>query len=317
MPKIIQFLHTGHEATPPRGSTTIPWNCGDKHKRKFLLSKGKYVSGNNEKEACLTFWGEWEPQSYIEQLTNIGQHFPSYLNRPFLDVTVANRCHNTDPYVFGDSFKYFVCQQGVKTILRNLDPFSLVLFGSCVEGKFCLDTLFVVSDCHKKYKLSEVGMLGKEKTAFYHAGIEPLLKKKYCKKIKCTSVEDKYTYYKGVTFNERKQYENIFSFAPTRIHTNKNENEFVFKRPAIDIPDVISPRQTQGINGRVGCDYSKDKIVKIWKQIAEIIERNNLLLGTYFDEPVMVSTNKVVNNKGMFICEYLNDFQKPNKPTKR
>lgn len=302
MPKIIQFLHPGPEATPPRGSAIIPWNCGDKHKRKFLLSKGKYVSKNSEKEACLTIWGEWEPQSYIERLPYLGRHFPSYLNRPFLDVSLSSRCHNTDPYVFGNSFKYFICQQGVKTILQNLDPFSLVLFGSCVEGKFCLDTLLVVSDRQKKYKLSSVQQLTKRNTTFYHAGIEPLLNKKYCEKIQCNSLEDEYKYYEGVTFGERKQYDNIFSFAPSRIYTNKKQSDFAFKRPSIDIPEIISPRQTQGINGSVGRDYSRAEIVKVWKQIVEIIERNNLLLGTNFEEPVMVSTNEVANNKGIFIC---------------
>ncbi len=77
MPKIIQFLHPRTEATPESGSSMIPWNCSNEHKRKFMVSKGKYVSENSEKEDCLTFWGEWEPQSLVERLPEMGGAFPN------------------------------------------------------------------------------------------------------------------------------------------------------------------------------------------------------------------------------------------------
>ena len=302
MPQIIQFLHPGPEAILPRGLNILPWNCGNIHKRKFLLSKGKYVSNNSEEDACLTFWGEWEPQSYVERLPNLGQHYPSYLNRPFLDVTVPDRCHNTDPYVFGVSFKYFICQQGVKKILRNLDPLSLILFGSCIEGKFCLDTLFVVSDRQVKYKKTKVNKLGKKNTVFYPASIEPLLNEKYCEKIKCNSVEDEYTYYEGITFNDRKQFKNIFSFAPSMIYKNQNDTNFAFQRPAIEIPEIISPRQTQSINGNGGRNYSVEEIVNVWHKIVDTINKKNLVLGTHFEEPVKTSIKKVISDKNIFKC---------------
>jgi hypothetical protein len=77
MPKIIQFLHPGMEATPERGSTMIPWNCSNEHKRKFMVSRGKYVSEKIEKEDCLTFWGECESHSLVERLPIMGGAFPN------------------------------------------------------------------------------------------------------------------------------------------------------------------------------------------------------------------------------------------------
>ena len=53
-----------------------------------MVSKGKYVSENTEKEDCLTFWGEWEPQSLVERLPIMGGAFPKWLNRQFLDCSV-------------------------------------------------------------------------------------------------------------------------------------------------------------------------------------------------------------------------------------
>lgn len=67
MPTIVQFLHTAQEATPNNESDNIiPWNNNDSHRRKFILSSGKYAGINNEQvESELVFWGEWEAQSEI------------------------------------------------------------------------------------------------------------------------------------------------------------------------------------------------------------------------------------------------------------
>lgn len=302
MPKIIQFLHPNPEAKPSKKSNIISWNCGDKHKRKFLLSKGKYVYNNIEKDACLTFWGEWEPQSYAEKLPNLGQKFPTYLNRPFWNTTASNACHNTDPYVFGQSFNYFICQQGLKKVLRNLEPFSLILFGSCINSQFCLDTLFVVSDTQKKYKISNVEKLGNKNTAFYHASIKPLLSEERCTKMRCNAVKDELTFYKGVSFNEKEEYNNMFSFAPARLYANNEKSDYAFQRPKIEIPEIISPRLTQGINGNGGKKYSEKQIIEVWHKIVDIMNNNNLLLGTNFEEPVQASIKNEQDAETVFKC---------------
>jgi len=300
MPQIIQFMHPGSEPTPPSGSSIIPWNYGDKHKRKFMVSKGKYVSDTIEKEDCLTFWGEWEPQSKVERLP-CGR-FSKYLNWPFLDVTVPNRLHNTDPNVFGSSFKYFCCQQGAKSSLRNLSPLSLILFGSCVGKQFCLDTLLVVSKRNKPYHMSNVRGLANKKDQFYHASIEPLNSVSYCNQLKCNMPKEQFRYYEGVTFSEQKDYQDIFSFAPVRRYDEKNQCASMFKRPVINISGIISNGLTQGINGQGGRIYSDNEVVIIWKEIVKQVRNQELELGTQFENPPRYSVKAVQEMTVTFSC---------------
>ena len=76
MPRIIQFLHTAVEATPNEiNDRIIPWNNHKDHRRKFILSQGRYVKDDNAENDDLTFWGEWEAQSNIEKLRNTKKTF--------------------------------------------------------------------------------------------------------------------------------------------------------------------------------------------------------------------------------------------------
>ena len=163
MPKIVQFTHPGQEHKPDKKSGNITsWNTG-KHKRKFLLTKGEVVSGNDLKEVELAFWGEWEPSSNVTALASRpNKFFPQWLHRPYLPSFLPNPLtdmkdyQNTDPCVFDDRFKYFVCKQFKTkpnrcTALATLDKGSLILFGSTGyqspnEAFFQLDTVFVVAD---------------------------------------------------------------------------------------------------------------------------------------------------------------------------
>ena len=152
MPKIIQFLHPSQEAFPTNADDKIiQWNNYITHRRKFLLSKGEYINQDGVlKVDDLTFWGEWEPQSEILKIINQNSHLPNYPNTPYLDPSVSERTHTTDPYVFGKNFKYFICRQHAnRHILKSVEPGSIILFGSSINFKFCLDTLFVVSKIKK------------------------------------------------------------------------------------------------------------------------------------------------------------------------
>jgi hypothetical protein len=118
MPKIVQFTHPGPEHKPDlKNGNHKSWNTGN-HKRKFLLSKGSYVDNNKLKDGNLTFWGEWEPPSYVTEFEyQENKFFPGWLHKPYLPNILPNSngyqasFQNTDPCVFGDSFKYFVCKQ--------------------------------------------------------------------------------------------------------------------------------------------------------------------------------------------------------------
>lgn len=190
MPHFVQFTHPGHEHGPDRGTkNSKKWNTGG-HRRKFLAAPGEYVLENgNLQTSNLLFWGEWEAPSHVEPLPGQKDIFqPKWLHRPCLPVpsppavavdassackpakqptsncggcggSSSLRPQNTDPFVFGPCFKYFVCKQFQKqsngealiahpTWLSGLEKGSVILFGSTHgNGRaafFQLDTVFVV-----------------------------------------------------------------------------------------------------------------------------------------------------------------------------
>ncbi len=172
MLQVVQFLHPGqehgHDAHDPYYKS---WNHGP-HKRKFLVSEGSYVDHDGSvASGRLTFWGEWEPPSAVTSLRqpNDDPLYPKWLHRPLLPSKIptpqgqSSSCggcqggsyQNTDPFVFGNDFKYVVCQQYspakmTPTKLAHLDRGSIVLFGSKGhqdDGSFFqVDTVFVVGD---------------------------------------------------------------------------------------------------------------------------------------------------------------------------
>ena len=163
--KIVQFLHPGGEHKPDR-LRLKDWNYG-KHKRKFMTATGSWTRNANLQplEGRLTFWGEWEPQSDVEPLDQKSQagqprwiHAPRLSLEPIDDLRKqgCSPCaprgpQNTDPLVFGDRFLYALCQQFEKrnnvlnaTQMARLNEGDIILFGSCVNKRFELDTVFVV-----------------------------------------------------------------------------------------------------------------------------------------------------------------------------
>jgi hypothetical protein len=129
------------------------WNEGA-HKRKFMRTAGTSLDATDEVHAGeVLFWGEWEPPSTVELLEAPSPDYPRYLHRPLLEQLTEFAGHqNTDPFVFGDTFLYTGCQQwrgkphGHPVQLRYLLPGSIILFGSCSDDRFLLDTAFVVRD---------------------------------------------------------------------------------------------------------------------------------------------------------------------------
>ena len=149
---VVQFIHPGQEHHPDAPGIKS-WNRGA-HRRKFLRTAGTALdAGGQLHRGELLLWGEWEPPSTVERLEAPDPDFPRYLHRPYLDApTLFDRHQNTDPFVFGDEFLYTGCQQwrgkprGTPVQLRYLLPGSIVLFGSCSDDRFLLDTVFVVRD---------------------------------------------------------------------------------------------------------------------------------------------------------------------------
>lgn len=294
MPKIIQFLHTAQEATPINDlDNIIPWNNYDTHRRKFILSNGKFVNDKNElEENELVFWGEWEAQSEIEKINNGNPNPPNFLNIPFINPAVPNRTHNTDPYVFGKNFRYIICKQGYfHNVLTNLEPNSIILFGSSINGDFCLDTLFVVSKEMSNYTINTIENLFplNNRGQYYHASVNPIYDEfEYNRNAQnedfCRINDQRiYSYYKSVNFEERHNYNDVYSFVPCKLYNQRN---FTFRQPPIKL-DFIKGNQKQGVNSK---ECTTDEIIKYWNDIVNQIKRNELIKGTYFKTPELKTT---------------------------
>jgi hypothetical protein len=293
MPKIIQFLHPNTEAEPIHpNDKIIPWNNNKTHRRKYLVSTGKYLDNNYQLvKNELAFWGEWEAQSEIIKINKSKSGAPNYFNFPFLDPSVPEKTHTTDPYVFGNNFKYFICRQSKNHhILKNLEPGSIILFGSCINFKFCLDTLFVVSKNWFNYNTSniETHFPKNKRGRFYHTCMDPIFGSAQYN----TNVDEEdncrinkgetFVCYDGVNFEEKENYNGMYSFVPSKIYNNENPNTSIFVQPVINLDKIINHEQTMGIKSE---DESDQEIKEFWNKIIEQIKNNNLLQGVYFNSP--------------------------------
>ena len=175
MAKLIQFTHPQVEHTPLassiKGKQTpyhFPWNNGT-HKRKFLKGKGKYLLGSLENwQECekddLCFWceAEWDTSCRpINDIPKSNQMLPSPMPTFVHSFVSKGRERpgkngvNTDPYIFGDYFKYTLCRQENHPSLRKLKQNDIIIFGSymkCLSQNsptmfaFFVDTVFVVNN---------------------------------------------------------------------------------------------------------------------------------------------------------------------------
>lgn len=290
--KIIQFLHPGSEHSCNTGSN---WNMGA-HRRKYLELSGKYLADLKSEPISaekLYFWGEWEAQSHCRAINAPIPNGPEFIFNPFYRLPLPVNAANTDPFVFGDQFYYCICKQPHYHSLRNLNPGDLILFGSCKNFLFVLDTVFVVK---RKiiYKIEELNSIMQDfNKSFADLSLLPL-----CDKEKCATKftadfegclisdagdnEDdnspvnnsiEYSIYEAVMYEDRNNFNGMFSYAPCL--TNDN-GEVGFARPEINIPNIISPKLNQGLK----ISETKDAH-KVWLDVTKTIVENNLHLMTH------------------------------------
>jgi hypothetical protein len=181
-PCIVQFIHSGVECpirltgkkTNARmlddGRLAVEWNKDSAHYRRLVRHNGWYVDKNGVyKNGDLVFWTEWEGPTTATQVSD-GKDFSiarfvHEIHTPTdVPIDVGYVCggkkfgnfQNTDPCVFGSTFKYSNCLQNHFIQLRRLAPKSLILFGSYKEdehknSQFYLDSVFVVGDTTLEY----------------------------------------------------------------------------------------------------------------------------------------------------------------------
>ena len=292
MPYIVQFTHPGAEHQPDKNNIHhTSWNKKiskngkiNGHKRKFLLSTGSYVKNGTLEEDNLVYWGEWEPPSHVKPLIERpNKYFPTWLHEPYLPEELLEHprnfkiYHNTDPCIFGEYFRYFICKQfkpknQKPTKLSQLDKGSIILFGSTAnqnkaDAFFQLDTVFVVSD-YIEYDVADPNALSSEK-----------IYRNYVFKMAFPEPFDnslKLRMYKGASFEN--PFEGMYSFSPSQIW---DERKLGFPRvPLKNMPsDYINP------NLNTAPKITNTSIVKVkefWESIVQASRSAGCVEGVKF-----------------------------------
>lgn len=308
---LVQFQHNGSEHKCGFGDHIKKWNTGE-HARKFIRVKGKYLSDltSHEKNDELMFWGEWEAESIFEKIKcNEKQEagYPKYIHKPVVKITNELGLQNTDPYVFGDNFIFSCCKQQSFKQLRHLQPGSIIVFGSKLDNKFVIDTVFVIKD-GQDYNINNIKSLDVSRT-FYEATLKRIFIDDMIKLGIIDSenaVEDKvdsgkscinkfetclndnklqFRLYKGVSYEEKDKFKGMFSFFPCK----QFKEDEGFKRVHLESTEgrnLFNDDKSVGVSYSIKFD-TLDEAYKIWKQIADSILKQGYCLGIYAEEPVL------------------------------
>ncbi|MED2844413.1 hypothetical protein [Bacillus toyonensis] len=283
-PVSIKFLHPGGERILSHSEIATgiaSWNTM-KHSRKYVEAKGKFMSAVNSipVEDILGFWTEWEAPSKIVRVTNsktLG--YPCYVHTPLHPTApVSHQYKNTDPCVFGEYFLYSNCQQYTShgkqaTVLQNLEPGDIIVFGSHFGGLFVVDTVFVVKDVvpinRRQVRTRSIQQVPQW---YYDLTLDFLV--------------NNHVLYIGATPSQ--PYKGMFSFFPcvSAVHRPRG-----FNRPAT--LHQTNSKQVRGFRYKgLGNPQS------IWNQVVQDTLSAGLLLGVNAKVPDPIIFNGNINNYG-------------------
>jgi hypothetical protein len=282
MQTIIQFFHPGKEHGHDKDNKNHKsWNEAE-HRRKFMsvtgdcLSKDGILMTNQD----VMFWGEWEPDSNVKEFYEYNNDvLPRYLHSPYIRKTLptpnsnSKSCNkknwqNTDPFVFGDNFKYAICQQGKKYEgyrICGLKAGTIIVFGSLYKDKqyntyksMRVDTVFVVSqDYIDKNKLLTINFnnLSENDKKYFDVSFRMAFPNN-------TSFPDINKIYTGVEYKNRDRYNGLFSFIPAMKKTKEMPREG-FCRIEIELFHPTNQPQTSFMVKHL----STDKCIKYWTDL--------------------------------------------------
>ena len=302
---IVQFPHPGQEfpvcstnSKLRNGFYEVPWSDMSSHYRRLIKHNGKYINGDGKfGKGELVFWNEWEgPTSAVENKKKISAISASFVHAVQLPSTSdisgrAIKCSsscccsgkfgdllNTDPCVFGRTFKYSNCRQTRNGTMRRLLSPSLIVFGSRVNGEFCLDTVFVVGDT----------------PADYVDGSD--LKNCCSNTYKCLTIDrlprGYYTFYRGITPRKRKLSEQMFSFTPARLSSEVNYSE----RCKLNLASLNKIAKVKAFDVNVWRNKKvtttdNSHIKAVWNEIVRQVIGQGFVLGVRFDWPKAKAKN--------------------------
>lgn len=270
----VQFPHPGKEGDMrPYVGRVKPWGLADRpHIRSFLRATGDWMEhpGADVRNGAIGFWGEWEGPSRVEEQSRKGEG-PRYVHTPVLTPPPASDeapPQNTDPFVFGDRFRYTFCKQDRNWKLRSLAPGSIVLFGSKLGIGFVLDTVLVVAqwiEHQKTNNRAEVRAAGTD--LFERMTVEPMYGHGEARRPR--------RLYLGATQDQ--PVNGCFSFVPCL-----PQSRGTFERPTIDLRGWTSSNLAMG--SRV-LEASAEELRTLWRSVVEATVEQGLCLGIHIDEP--------------------------------
>lgn len=278
----IQLNHPGHQKPFRLGkgyrqianNIIREWNNENVHFRKFIQNNGYYIDGLNDlnpKYAELYFWGEWEGNSFFNPFPRANNTIlPNGLHKLF-HSTVIRGIQNTDPYIYGDNFKYCVCKQIRR--LTNLSLDDLILFGTVVPSlnKFYIDTVFVIKDNNTSANVQATG------GANYSQVYKEETLQQLNQYLKNPTFTNNNRVYHSKTWWDDKDY---FSFVPCKL----GYDNIGFERLFIELNNQIFQlsKNPSGISFLEKCKLSSQDL---WKEIVRISLEQGFKLGVKFDEP--------------------------------
>ena len=284
--------HTPSPKTRADGSLLVPWSREEKHFRRLVRHDGWYVDkSGNYKRGDLAFWTEWEAVTIARPLGTDKDFFKAhFVHEIQCPPTVSGTAPcgnnptddhgylNTDPCVFGDTFKYSNCHQSAKGDLRRMKPGSLVVFGSYKKDKqynkevFCLDTVFVVGDVACDYSTDNVDVI---------------LCSEWYKDLTLRRLPpgNDFTFYRGATCRQKVNLASaLFSFTPSKIC----DGVCVPRERCVldDIRSLNSHLRTPVFNNWRRGFYPKEAIQQeikdVWDDIVQQVTEQDFVLGVRF-----------------------------------
>ncbi|MCB0538081.1 MAG: hypothetical protein KDE33_11220 [Bacteroidetes bacterium] len=251
------------------------WNDNpNQHYRKFIRNRGIYIENiidSNPKDNDLIFWGEWEGYSKFHPLKRTN---PNGIHEPFHSI-IGRACQNTDPYVFGDFFKYAICFQ--TGVMRNLDPGSLILFGTTTKVGFLLDTVFIVKSKENAENVF-LNSAANYTQVYREETIEQLgetyLGPNYSR---INSIYQSYTWWD----NQKKEDKEIdcFSYVPCRI------DDMNYDKVIIPIPPMAKQRVGHPYKHLNPLNKEWTSPKKVWDYITNEVIKQGFYLGIRMEEP--------------------------------
>jgi hypothetical protein len=266
----VQFPHPGSEHRPT--GEVMPWNNRD-HARKFLRGTGTYVRDGFAFDGAFTFWGEWEPPSFVERYSTASDGLPQWLHEPVWNEPARRKLlQNTDPLVFGDRFLYSNCRQTSVPSLRALARGSIVVFGSKLGKNWVVDTVFVVDDQALSYAGGEAASIQSDDMTravlFDRIATNPKTRR------------SAFSLYRGRSYADGA--DGPFSFVPCRPYAGGRPPRF--SRPALALPpDRLTTNLAQGAKVTPA---STTQLAEMWAEIVEqTVTKPGLAMAVKIDRP--------------------------------